>query len=310
MTCARHEHRSSTPARRSGVIGIAIALTASLWCISPSAARADTIGVPLRLGVTGGFHVTSGDIDLMSPRLASHRPSSGPMAGLRVGVRAARILEFELNAGAVFASSDVGGVTLLPITGDVVLRPFPGDVIPTVSVGGGVMLSLPETGNADADVVIRTTLGVEFGLTPLVALRIEAGLLLGDAVDGALALSPVITAGIDFLFWRESTTLTRPEQPEQPEAAPVAAPERSAGDDGDGLTFPSDRCPNHAGAEASFGCPDSDGDGVIDVVDQCPTRAGTPRTEGCPDADRDGVDDRYDACIGETGRVERHGCPR
>lgn len=91
---------------------------------------------------------------------------------------------------------------------------------------------------------------------------------------------------------------------------PVPPP--PADTDGDGVSDPSDQCPNTPPGTAvdAVGCPlppaDTDGDGVVDSLDQCPdTPAGTvvdargcppPAPVGNPDLDGDGVPNDLDQC--------------
>ena len=62
-------------------------------------------------------------------------------------------------------------------------------------------------------------------------------------------------------------------------------------DDGDGIPYPTDLCPEDLGLSDTFGCPDTDGDGLPDkldaesegvIVDECPEEAGPVDNGGCP----------------------------
>jgi outer membrane protein OmpA-like peptidoglycan-associated protein len=48
-----------------------------------------------------------------------------------------------------------------------------------------------------------------------------------------------------------------------------------------------DRCPDHAGDAAYYGCPDTDGDGLNDLVDRCPLVAGPLKEKGCPEISKE-----------------------
>ncbi|MEO8607196.1 MAG: hypothetical protein ABI690_04910 [Chloroflexota bacterium] len=87
--------------------------------------------------------------------------------------------------------------------------------------------------------------------------------------------------------------------------------------DGDGISYPTDQCPNDPGPADTNGCPDSDGDKLADSVDQCPNVAGDPANNGCPiptatplpDVDGDGLNDVIDRCPFAAGLASNHGCP-
>ena len=96
----------------------------------------------------------------------------------------------------------------------------------------------------------------------------------------------------------------------------TAAPDTVPDSDGDGLSDPTDNCPEIAedkdGFEDDDGCPDEDNDkdGVTDRMDRCPLEVGVVENGGCPDTDRDRdtVVDRLDNCPDEPGPVKNHGC--
>lgn len=282
--------------------------------LAPPASRGSdadggVIGVPLRVGATVGYQLTSPDLDVTGERTASVQPGSAPLFGLRVGLRLLELIELELAASVAPAptAGGVGTAWLLPAHVDLVIRPTPGPARPYLSLGAGVIANLRAP--SDVDALLFGALGVEVALGPHFALRVEVGVHATDAVDGALSFSPVFTLGLDVLAWRARRS------PRVEEAGPILFTEPAAGPrddedpDGDGLTDEDDLCPLHAGPARHRGCPDSDGDGLADPFDRCPAAPGPRPLGGCPDRDRDGVSDRLDACPELPGRADRHGCP-
>jgi outer membrane protein OmpA-like peptidoglycan-associated protein len=86
-----------------------------------------------------------------------------------------------------------------------------------------------------------------------------------------------------------------------------------ADSDGDGISDPTDACPNVFGLANYGGCPipDTDGDGFNDEMDKCVTIPGLERYAGCPipDTDKDGVNDEVDKCPAVAGLAKYAGCP-
>ncbi|MCC6623425.1 MAG: hypothetical protein IT385_19350 [Deltaproteobacteria bacterium] len=239
------------------------------------------IGVPLRLGLFGGWHATAGDLDVLGERRVGNEPEPGAAFGLRAGWRVARGWGLELLAGAVPAGSE----WLVPVVADVRWRPLEGGVTPTIGLGAGIYAGLGKGG--DVDLLLAGAIGVEVPLGRTLALRVELGLWGSDAVSGTLALTPVATVGIDLLAWREPR-----------------------GHDGPAAIGPRPRpvpkgCPRGAAPER---CGDLDQDAVIDAFDHCPVDAGA--FDGCPDADNDKVPSPRDACPARAGRAVDWGCPR
>ena len=90
-------------------------------------------------------------------------------------------------------------------------------------------------------------------------------------------------------------------------------------DDGDGVPYPKDKCPDVKGSQPD-GCPpvkDADKDGIIDAEDNCPNKYGPKSNKGCPvpipppvkDTDRDGIPDKDDKCPTKKGEAAYDGCP-
>ncbi|TNF28592.1 MAG: hypothetical protein EP329_17570 [Deltaproteobacteria bacterium] len=288
--------------------------------LMPTAAQADeVIGLPMRVGVVGGYQLTSSDFDVLGVRRSALQPGDGALIGLRAAWRAMSVVDLELALALVPASTPTEGASalLLPVHLDLVARPFDWVVKPYASVGGGVMALVGGDAGSDIDALFHAALGAELVIDESVALRLEIGLFGTDAVEGAIGFSPTFLFGVDILAWR-----ARPGHvdggdwtPPDPVAPPVVVDEPhvdpSGDTDGDGLDNEDDRCPLHAGTERTAGCPDSDGDGVIDPWDRCPVDAGAGagKGDGCPDSDGDGVLDVRDACPSQRGTAERYGCP-
>ena len=94
-----------------------------------------------------------------------------------------------------------------------------------------------------------------------------------------------------------------------PDVAGVASAKGCPDKDGDGITDKDDACPDVKGVAAFKGCPDTDGDGVQDSEDKCPTVTGLKTLNGCPDKDGDGIADKDDACPDVKGLASLNGCP-
>ena len=289
----------------------------------------ETLGVPLRFGASAGYQLTSSDFDVLGDRRSALRPGDGAHFALRLGWSFADMLELELAASLVAASTPTpeADALLLPAHVDLVVRPFAWPVSPYASLGAGLMALVGGDSGHDADLLLHGALGLEVVFDHTIALRAEVGLYGTDAVDGAMSASPLFSLGLDLLAWRPlrdrghldlavvgPTDPARPPQepPDPPPgpAPPPLAPAASSGDrDRDDVDDEDDRCPDHPGSDDHEGCPDTDDDDLADPFDRCPTQAGSSKLSGCPDGDRDGVVDRLDACPGAAGPSERYGCP-
>jgi outer membrane protein OmpA-like peptidoglycan-associated protein len=127
----------------------------------------------------------------------------------------------------------------------------------------------------------------------------------------------LLTLGIEVTF---SDARPQSAKPPPPRAKP-AEHDR----DHDGITDPSDKCPDRPedmdGHDDADGCPDpdNDGDGVLDAKDACPNDAEDfddfEDADGCPepDNDLDGFLDADDQCPNEAevvnGNKDFDGCP-
>jgi hypothetical protein len=79
--------------------------------------------------------------------------------------------------------------------------------------------------------------------------------------------------------------------------------------DFDGTSDEKDKCPDLAGSEYAFGCPDEDNDEVPDKDDLCPDVPGDKKLKGCPDPDGDGIVGEEDLCPDIYGNRFNKGCP-
>jgi len=256
--------------------------------------------VPARVGIVGGYQVTSSDFDVLGERHVDLQPGGAGLIGVRFGLELVPALALEITLQLAPARIPIGEtVLLMPIHADLVLRPFAGAFTPFIALGGGVYAHLAGTGSGDVDGLIHGALGVEARLREDVLLRLEAAVLATDGVASTLSYNPAVRLGLDLRFGaRPSAEVVVPE--------PVGVP----GDrDGDGVPDDRDHCPSHPGPPAHDGCPDTDGDGIRDVWDRCPMQPGSPAHEGCPDTDGDGLIDRLDACPRAPGSPRSWGCP-
>jgi len=80
--------------------------------------------------------------------------------------------------------------------------------------------------------------------------------------------------------------------------------------DDDRVADKDDKCPDLKGDRKLYGCPDPDGDGVVGDDDHCPDEWGGKGQGGCPDNDGDGIGNHIDDCIDEPGPLSNRGCPQ
>ena len=75
------------------------------------------------MGVSGGYQLTSSDFDVLGERQSALQPGDGGLFGLRLGWHAAELLELELAASLVPASTPTAGADalLLPAHLDLVV---------------------------------------------------------------------------------------------------------------------------------------------------------------------------------------------
>ena len=313
LQCNIARPRSPGRARTAAGHGLVVALALTAL-VGPAALASETLGVPLRFGVAGGYQVTSSDFDVMGTRRAALRPGSAGFVGLRFAWHALDLLELELTGGLMPAGTATPGADalLLPVHLDLVVRPFAGAVVPYLALGGGAMALVAGEAGRDTDTLLHTALGIEVDIDHSVAVRAEAGLYATDAVDRAMSFNPIFTLGVDILAWRPFRDREEPPPPiwvAPPTPTPPAVTETDDDMDADGVVDADDRCPRHAGSRDANGCPDTDRDGTLDPFDRCPLLAGPTSLIGCPDADGDGATDRDDACPETAGAAERYGCP-
>lgn len=260
-------------------------LAAAALVVSARADAPPTVGLPLTVGVFGGWHATSGDLDVLGDRVRGNEPEAGPAFGARLAWRLHPSWAAELALGGVPA----GKSWLVPVVAELQWWPLEGRgdgqaplLSPLVGVGAGVYAGVGAGG--DVDLLLSARVGLAMRLSDIIRLRLDVGLWASDAVEGALAFSPHVTVGLDILAWR---TLGRRASGSRREPVPVPR-----------------GCP--AGVDVAR-CGDSDGDEVIDAYDRCPVDPGL--VDGCPDPDGDGVLAPHDGCPERAGPTVEWGCP-
>lgn len=271
------------------------------------------VGFPFKIGLFGGWHFTSSDIDVAGEREPDLVPGGGPHLGLRLGWRVIEGFSLELEGGLVLSSvaRDEAAVQLLPVHLMAVWRPAEAaDLTPVLGVGAGLVAQLPGPGGSDVDLLLAAMGGIELRVAGPLNIRLTGGVHATDGVDAALSWTPVVSLGFDFKTYSDRRRGLEDEKEEEEEELlpvrptrpiePIVRPERPR------LTSTPTGCPS--GVDGAR-CKDSDGDGRIDAFDRCPSEAGPSSGEGCPDADGDGVVDPDDACPRTRGEVGRFGCP-
>ncbi|HEV8246327.1 MAG TPA: OmpA family protein [Polyangiaceae bacterium] len=177
-----------------------------------------------------------------------------------------------------------------------------GRLTPFLLFGGGALGAGSKPMGTDTDPAIHFGLGLKYGFTPGIALRVDLRDTMSqkfNADQGSLTHYPELLIGAAF----QLALRGKKEAPPPAAAAWVDS-------DSDGFPDDHDKCPKEAGISPD-GCPDkdTDGDGVMDSKDVCPAEAGkTPC--GCPgakDTDGDGLTDDIDKCPTEPGPI--NGCP-
>ncbi len=285
----------------------------TLWS---SAARADRDVRQLNVGVSGGFQLTSPDLDLLGDRTKVVSLSDAGWFNLHAGYSpVAPYLTLELSLSIVPLGTEEGNRTAvaLPVTLDVVVAPFTGIAEPFFSIGAGVNALIGGQLGTDVDFLFGAALGLRIRPIDELAVRVEVRVAVSDAVSEPLAASPIFALGLDYLALPlgpsagpESTVGDEPDP-----ATGACAPDDTAcnDSDGDGISDASDACPDVVGDASMRGCPDTDKDGVADFEDDCPIHVGSPRAKGCPDRDGDGLHDGQDACPEDRGTKDQQGCP-
>lgn len=210
-------------------------------------------------------------------------------------------------------------------------------------VGAGYVRNIFRANYRETEDGIGGLLGVRFGLSDMLALRLDAT---GDYIwEAESRFAPTQVPGIErkksnFHLGGQAglSLLLGGKRDGDSDGDGVknsvdACPGTPAGDavdargcslpkdaDGDGVLDANDRCANTPAGDKvdARGCTlpkDADGDGVVDANDKCPnTPAGTAvDANGCPrvtDTDRDGVSDDRDLCPDTPAgtKVDRFGC--
>jgi hypothetical protein len=268
-------------------------------------------GVPLRFGVSGGYHATANEFDVLGTRTEGSQVEPSALFGLRLGYQPTALFGLELSASLMPASTQVdGGATLLPVHLDITLRPFDATVQPYVAAGGGVFALVGGDAGSDTDALLHAAVGLEWTIDSSVAIRLEGALYATDAINDAFSFNPAILLGIDILAWRDGseTTVGLLDDDGSGVTTPPVRSNDPSDPDGDDIRGAADVCPSHAGTLSTGGCPDTDRDGVVDAFDRCPTQAGADG-KPCPDSDADGISDDRDGCVYDAGPAQHLGCP-
>lgn len=309
------------------LMGLRIPLSIAILVVS-AGLTAPADAAPRRLlhvGVTGGYHLTSGDFDLLGDRTLVRELESAPAFALKVGLWLLDPIDVELSLGIVPMSTNTGASALsMPIHADVILHAVQGDVVPYVAVGGGMYALIGGDVGSDVDALFTGGAGARFYVARgLLAIRVDARVYLSDAIEGGIAPNFVFGAGVD-IYPGDPVDGPLPPEPGEgdtdgdgviddddkcPQVPGVPNLEGCPDGDGDGVGDEEDECPETPGVEQFFGCPDSDGDGIPDTADACPTKPGLDIHAGCPDGDDDGVPDGKDLCPTLKGVPDRKGCP-
>lgn len=265
--------------------------------------------------------------------------------GGRLGVFVVRNLALEGDVTYTRTKSD-GGLELrhTPIHARLIYN-VPVAEKTAVLVGAGYVRNLFRASYRETEDGIGGLLGVRFGLSDLLSMRLDAtGDYIWEAesrfvppqvpgvekkksnfhLGGQAGLSLLLGGKRDGDRDGDGVKNSVDACPDTPAGDPVDARGCSLPKDadGDGVLNANDQCPNTPAGDAvdAKGCSlpkDADGDGVADPNDRCPkTPAGTVvDASGCPkvtDTDRDGVSDDRDLCpdtpAGTT--VDRFGCAR
>ena len=307
-------------ALRALVPGLLWLVLGASWVRAEPPADDGLVGFPFRIGVFGGWHFTSSDIDVSGDREPDLVPGAGPHLGLRLGWRVLEGFALELEGGLVLSSvaRDDAAVQLLPVHLMAVWRPAEAaDLTPVLGVGAGLVAQLPGAGAGDVDLLLAAMGGVEVRVAGPLNIRLTGGVHATDGVDATFSWTPVVSLGFDFKTYSDRRSDLEIEGPDEDEKGrggedellpvrptrpvePTVRPERTR------PTLMPTGCP--AGIEGAR-CKDSDGDGRIDAFDRCPSESGAATSEGCPDGDGDGVLDPDDACPRTRGEVGRFGCP-
>lgn len=252
----------------------------------------------LYVGAFSGGHVVLDDWDLHHWGNFGKAPSSGALAGLRLGAQIDSIMAVEASLGVLPYRGWTGQMnTAFNYSGAVLLFPFEGSWVPYGDIGFGAYHNALGDNARDLDANFHYGVGLKGMISERFALRADVRHIITDGYAGGhgLAQNLEISVAVDFI-----ALLTG----EPVDLAPV-----TADTDGDGIVDTLDSCHQEVGPRNTAGCPDDDQDGVADRWDRCPGVRGTVETSGCADRDLDGVADHEDRCPMLLGERALEGCP-
>ena len=290
------------------------ALFAALVAAAPRA-RA----VPIEVGVMGGYHLFSQDLELGvldEDKVGQPKSFIGFGARIAVGLFSRLMVEVE---GRFFPtdSDDLTSNDSASVVGynaHLLFDLTKGKIRPFILAGGGFHTIFPASSlennpnplqaiKGDTDEAFHYGVGLKFWLTKSIGIRLDLRHYLPpSSTDESFTNDFEGLLGVSFRFGDKKEAV-------EPEPTPEPTPEPEIIDtDGDGLSDDKDTCPKDAEDVDQFedtdGCPeiDNDKDGIRDPEDKCPNEAetmnGVDDEDGCPevDSDNDGLFGSADKC--------------
>jgi len=275
------------------------------------------------VGLGGGYHLPNEQLDVLGTQPTPMPLHGGPSISVHGGYHLIDAVALELHVELLpaYAGPQNAVVLLMPFHIDAVAYFTQGMFRPYISGGVGAYTLVGGELEKDMDFMFTGSVGCQVEIMDMLALRLDARVLVSDGRDQTMAHSLLFTAGLDVLIGSESdvsadidveTTANETSLQPSNKCTPNASgklPEGCDDRDEDGIGNADDACPDTAGIAKFKGCPDTDGDGLPDTRDRCPVAHGVANLQGCPDRDGDGIEDSRDGCPEVAGSAERHGCP-
>ena len=294
-------------------------LAAGALFVALVAAAPRARAVPIEVGVMGGYHLFSKDLELGvldEDKVGQPKSFIGFGARIAVGLFSRLMVEVE---GRFFPtdSEDLTSNDSASVVGynaHLLFDLTKGKIRPFVLAGGGFHTIFPASSlennsnplqaiKGDTDEAFHYGVGLKFFLTKSIAIRLDLRHYLPpSSTDESFTNDFEGLLGVSFRFGDK-------KEAAEPEPTPEPTPEPEIIDtDGDGLSDDKDTCPKDAEDVDQFedtdGCPeiDNDKDGIRDPEDKCPNEAetmnGVDDEDGCPevDSDNDGLFGSADKC--------------